>query len=233
MMKLPIEASEKIDNRQQVVIALRPPKITLIGPFTTTINRTVALFFICRWLILAGTQQGDGIFYLAAFILWIITAFRVAWFETVRWQRNLYIVTRDTVNTTQKGRVYHIQGDIALNLGGKWKHQEDPITGAWPSFSTEKPMAFSIWRFLTGEDMEQVLLDDPGHNVQISSKAIDPAFRKAISKIQGERSRDQTDKGPPDVATATAIRDSYADGLLKKYEARGMLRIIFGRVIYE
>lgn len=232
MIKLPIEASEKIDNRQQIVIILRPPKITLIEPFTTTINRTLALFFVCRWLILAGIQ-GDGMFYLGAFILWIIIAFRVAWFETVRWQRNLYIVTRDTVNTTNKGRVYHIQGDIALNLKGKWKHQEDPITGAWPSFSTETPMIFNLWRFLTGEDMEQVLLDDPGHNVQISAEAIDPAFRKAISKIQGERPRSQTDKGSPDISTANAIRDSYADGLLKKDEATGMLRIIFGRVIYE
>ncbi len=232
MIKLPIEASEKIDSRQQIVIALRTPKVALIEPFAIMINRTLALFFICRWLILAGIQ-GDGMFYLGAFILWIITAFRVAWFETVRWQRNLYIVTRDTVNTSQKGRVYHIEGDIALNLAGKWRHQEDPITGAWPSFSTEKPMMFNVWKFLTGEDMEQVLLDDPGHNIQISSKAISPDFRKAISKIQGERSRDQTDKGSPDVATATAIRDSYADGLLKKDEARGMLRIIFGRAIYE
>ncbi len=232
MMKLPIEASEKIDSRQQVVIALRTPKVTLIEPFAITINRTLALFFVCRWLILAGIQA-DGMFYLGAFILWIITGFRVVWFETVRWQRDLYIVTRDTVNTSLKGRVYHIQGDIALNLAGKWKHQEDPITGAWPSFSTETPMIFNLWRFLTGEDMEQVLLDDPGHNVQISSRAIDPEFRKTISKIQGEGLRSQADKGPPDIATANAIRDSYADGLLKKDEARGMLKIIFGRAIYE
>ncbi len=113
MIKLPIEASEKIDSRQQIVIALRTPKVALIEPFAITINRTLALFFICRWLILAGIQ-GDGMFYLGAFILWIITAFRVAWFETVRWQRNLYIVTRDTVNTSQKGRVYHIEGDIDI-----------------------------------------------------------------------------------------------------------------------
>lgn len=232
MMKLPIEASEKIDNRQQIVLALRTPMVGLIAPYTITINRTLAIFSICRWLILLGVQA-DGPFYLGAFALWIIIAFRVAWFETVRWQRNLYVVTRDTVNTSQKGRVYHIKGDIALNLSGKWSHQDDPITGAWPSFSTETPMMFNIWFWLTGEEMEQVLLDDPGHNVQISSKAISPKFRKTISKIQGERNRDQVSTGPPDVATANAIRDSFADGLLEKEVASGMLKIIFGRAVYE
>lgn len=232
MMKLPIEVHEKIDSRQQIAIALRTPKVNLIGPFTTTINRTLTLFFIARWAVLAGVDN-DWRFYLGAFTLWCIMALRPIWFDVVKWRRDLYVVTRDTTNLSQKGRIYHIQGDIAIDLRGRWKHEDDPITAIWPSFSTEKPVHFNIWRWLTGEDMEQVLLDDPGHNVQISSKAISPKFRKTISRIQGETPRDrETHKGPPDVVTAHAIRDAYADDLLNEDEARGMLKVIFGRLIH-
>lgn len=230
-MKPPAEIIADISPHLQVVGCWRRAGYDIVGEWSTGAWRSVIVFFVARWLLMAGLH-GTWQFWGAMGLFWLMYSVKGTWFAHFKWLREIYVVCRDTANDSVKGRVFKYAGAHALDPAGKYKKSSDPITATWPSEYASQTQWQKIWAWLTGEEMEYIFLDDPGHGVSIKGSRLPPKFRKAVAKLQGE----VLVKKPPvendSIAMLYAIRDLAQQEVLTGEELRMYARTILGRELY-
>ncbi len=230
-MKAPAEITTNISPHLQIVGWWRRAGYDIVGSWSTGVWRSTIVFFAARWLLMAGLRE-TWQFWVAVAFFWLMYAVKDAWFAHFKWSRDVYVVCRDTANDNIKGRVFKYTGAHALDPAGKYKKSSDPITAAWPSEYASQTQWQRIWAWLTGEEMEYIFLDDPGHGVSIKGSRMSPKFRKTIAKLQGEVPAKKPPVDNDSIAMLYAIRDLAQQEVLTKDQLAVYARTILGRELY-
>jgi len=230
-MKPPAEVIANISPHLQVVGCWRRMGYDIVGEWSTAIWRSMIVFFVARWLLMLGLPE-TWQFWGAISFFWLMYSVKDAWFAHFRWVREVYVVCRDTANDSVKGRVFKYTGAHALDPGGKYKKSSDPITAVWPSEYASQTQWQRMWSYLTGQEMEYIFLDDPGHGVSIKGSRLSPEFRKTIAKLQGEVPLKRPPTESDAIAMLYAIRDLRQQEILTKRELGMYARTILGRELY-
>jgi hypothetical protein len=228
MKKLPKEIEDRIPSHLQVVWWGRRSALEVIPEWSIAIWRTIVIFFVARWLWLAGLGRVDGQispqFILGVFLCWLVFALSYAVFEQTRWRREIYVVARDIVNDNSKGQVFRFTGSHILQAGGSYSAINDPITSSWPSISLYVKQWEAWWGKITGQQLTRVFLDNPSSKkVFVSGNLMHPDFVKTILRLQGEVPSRYRVEDNEAVATLREIRELVKDGLLEFGEARTLI----------
>lgn len=128
-------------------------------------------------------------------LYWGIHACRVGFMEYKRWQHEIHVVCIDKANG----------GGIYYRFSG-WlddKPAQDSITATIPAIiGPERPFAYKVWGWLTGEQMAFMSIHTP-NGVRLNQKRVHPNLYRAIEKVRSQK-RDET----PSIEVTPRLKDA-------------------------
>lgn len=232
---LPLDVEKRIPGNYRIVGWWRRAGFEVVEEWAITIYRTILIFFLARWWLVLFQVEPGPMFVAAVVIIFLVYAFRIGFFEHMRWLREIYVVCEDMNydGGSVRGRIYKFTGSHILQITGSSERLSDAITSSWPSAYDRQSNLEKVWYWLTGEQMVKVTLVGPSE-AYLTGRRVHPNFLKAIEKVQGSRPKKvEAIDDARSLFLIDRILDSFERQVISKQETRAHLRAILAREIYH
>ena len=202
-------------------------------PQSVDVGPNEQIVFWCRRALYELVEEfSQGIFFVLVWTIFIVDLHQILpsatwglllnifplWYMAkhyLDWHAEVHVVTEYTADSN--GTYYKYFGYFNQGM------REIPITRSSPDVSNEMQYRMRIWRWITGEDVEKIVLSSEG-NTHISSQRMPRSLRKAIKSVRGRPSPKYREGQPLPVQESQEIRSIWKDGIFSKWEVEHHLR---------
>lgn len=178
------------------------------------------------YYIESTTRLGGWRYWLAIGIICVLLS-QKAIYEVTAWTGEVYVVCRDTVNGN--GRVYKFY--LTKSKGWFKEHGiNEYITPGSPACPYDQDWPYSVWGFITGENMERINLRSVT-NTFIEGRKISPKLRQAIDMVRGKPSA-KRDVNVSDLNLLSDVKQAAVDGLISWSKAKQAAETLLVRTVW-